>query len=227
MGIAPNTRAGYDVAQRSYLEWSVQSKTAHPLPARPTYICEWIASLAARGKVSPGTIRGYISGLRSLHTDTGLSDAAFDAPMVDRVFRGIRRTIGERDRRKRLPITLPILVRILRALRSIPMSPADLRCLSAAYALAYVGGLRCGEVTYDSFDPSRHLSRVHVRDLGTYMVILLPTSKTDPFRRGVEVVVPSAPPGAPVDPLGLIRAHLAAIPPHQVPLFTCSQRITG
>lgn len=218
-GIGEGTRKGYDAAQRSFLAWARESGVSHPFPASATSISNWIAALAIGG-LRPGSIRGYMSGLRSLHTDLNFSHSAFDNPQVDRVFRGIRRAAGEVSRRRRLPITLPILVLILDALPSLPVSDADRTTLAAAFALAYVGGMRCGELTYDVFDPEFHISISDVCDLGSYATVRLPASKTDPFRRGVLIVVPSAPSGAPVDPLALLRAHMRAIPPGQTPLFS-------
>ncbi len=152
----------------------------------------------------PGTIRRSLAGLRSFHTDTGLDDAAFDSTQLGRVLRGIRGDAGALERRLRIPITLPILASILSAHRSLAgVSDRDRVGLSAAYAVAYVGAFRSGELTYGSgdFDPSFYCSRSDVRDCGDYAgeyaVVRLPSSKSDPYRKGVDIIIPSAPPKRP------------------------------
>lgn len=216
-GISDGTRAGYERHQRSFFAWCASAGRPPRLPVDGSALCNWIAWLADK-PVRPGTIRGHLSGLRSLHTDLNLDSDAFDLPQVERVFRGVRRTLGAADRRRRMPITLPILVRLLSALKSLPVSAHDQSCLAAAWAVAYVGGMRCGELTYDTFDSAFHMSRDSFKDFGSYATILLPASKTDPFRKGVLVVVPAAPQGSPVDPLALLRAFIATTRPG-APLF--------
>ena len=159
--------------------------------------------MASNG-LRPGTVRGSFAGLRSFHTDTGLDDAAFDSTQLGRVLRGIRRDAGALERRLRIPITLPILASIPSALRSLAgVSDRDRVALSAAYAVAYVGAFRSGELTYGSgdFDPSFYCSRSDVRDCGDYAgeyaVVRLPSSKSDPYRKGVDIIIPSAPPKRP------------------------------
>ena len=217
-GIAANTRQTYDTAQRSYLEWARCALIPNPIPATSLFLCEWIAWLGDK-PTRPGTIRGYLSGLRSLHTDTGQQQSGFSEPHVDRVLRGVRRYLAEASRRRRLPITLPILVRILGALKFLSISQRDRTTLAAAWSLAYVGGLRCGEITYDCFNPAVDFARLDFKDYGDYATVRLPASKTDPYRKGVIITIPSVPPGSPVDPLCLLRDHLHQCPFDQIALF--------
>ena len=93
-------------------------------------------------------------------------------------------------------MTLPILQRILVSMQTLPIPHADRLTLSAAFALAYIGGMRCGELTYDtgSFNAALHLSKSCFTDFGDYGVIRLPYCKTDSYRKDVNVVIPSAPP---------------------------------
>ena len=185
-------------------------------------LIEWVTYLSLDRGIRPGSIRQRLAGLRSLHVDLGLPDAAFGQPRLDRVLRGIRRSAGEQTRRVRLPVTLPVLVRVLAALTTLPVSSSDRTLLAAAFALAYVGGLRCGEITYDTgkFDPRFDMARSDFTDCGSYAVVRLPSSKTDPFRRGVDILVPSVSPLCPVDPLRLLRARVAAVKRPTDPLFS-------
>jgi len=78
------------------------------------------------------------------------------------------------------------------------------------------------ELTYGSgdFDPSFCCSRSDVRDCGDYALVRLPSSESDPYRKGVDIIIPSAPPNALVDPLALLRHHLRFNPGERnSPLF--------
>lgn len=219
-GIASSTRAGYESAQRSYRSFC-RSTGVSPYPTSTPTLCNWVAHLAV-SSCRPSSIRHALAGLRSFHTDVGLLDAPFDSPQLARVLRGIRRHFGRLERRRRLPITLPILASIIRAVQTLPFADFDRDLLCAAWSLAYVGGMRCGELTYEpgKFDPTFHISRSDFSDFGSYAVVRLPSSKTDPFRKGVNIVVPAAPEGAPVDPLALVRKLAASIRSPTAPLFS-------
>jgi len=195
--------------RRRFSKWA-SGQGFFPFPATTPALCRWAGCMASNG-LRPGTVRGSLAGLRFFHTDTGLDDAAFDSTQLGRVLRGIRRDAGALERRLRIPITLPILASILSALRSLAgVSDRDRVALSAAYAVAYVGAFRSGELTYGSgdFDPSFYCSRSDGRDCGDYAVVRLPSSKSDPYRKDVDIIIPSAPPNALVDPLALLRHHL-------------------
>jgi hypothetical protein len=71
----------------------------------------------------------------------------------------------------------------------------------AAIKLAWAGFLRCGEFTAPNgakFNPAVHLSRSSLQflpsfDHPTHMSLSLPSSKTDPFRSGVSILIARAP----------------------------------
>ena len=213
VGIGESTRAPYAKAQAAYSEWATCDGNI-PFPADAKLLSRWASHLACRG-LRPGSIRGSLAGLRSFHTDAGLDDSAFEGTQLSRVLRGIRRDAGSTERRLRLPLTLPILARLLSALKSLSgVSDRDRTSFAAAYATAYVGAFRSGELTYNSgeFDPVFNCTRGDFQDKGSFAIIRLPSSKTDPFRKGVNIVVPSAPAGALVNPLGLLRTHVVLNP---------------
>jgi hypothetical protein len=115
------------------------------------------------------------------------------------MIRGIKRYMGEKDRRPKLPITFDIL-RLLVSLYPSPQGVAILN-YTAAIRLAVAAFLRCGEFTVrnvKSFDPAAHLTRSCVRfepsfDNASYIVLTIPSSKTDPFRKGVSLFISAAP----------------------------------
>ncbi len=203
-GLASSTRKSYSTGQRSYLDFA----RLHPaycapdgglLPATQRGVMEWTASLGARG-LQPKTIKAYLASLRSLHVDADLPFTACESPLVQRLLRGIKRCHGERDRNPKLPITLYILRQLCSVLEE-SSAPYD-NIIRAAVTLAYAGFLRCGEFTVPTrdsvFNPAIHLARGAVKfwpnmDNATHMSIMLPASKTDPFRKGVTILVAAAP----------------------------------
>ena len=143
----------------------------------------------------PGTIRNYLTGLRSAHIDYGYG--ALDAFYDDRVQRevdGIRRLRGEAERKEREPVRREILLKILRTLNTSSLFGATMH---AAWCLAFAAFLRLGEITYTSSDiaadfASWHVTRRSVTLHQDHMELSLPSSKTDPFRRGINLLISAA-----------------------------------
>jgi hypothetical protein len=139
--------------------------------------------------------------------------------------RGIKRYMGEKDRKPKLPITFEIL-RLLVSLYAAPTSTGTLN-YTAAIRLAIPAFLRCGEFTVrttKSFDPAAHLTRGSVRfepsfAAPNHVVLSIPSSKTDPFRKGVSLFI-SAAPGASTCPVTSLKQLYMLDPrPPESPLF--------
>lgn len=164
----------------------------------------WCSSLA--GRVQPRTIKQYITHVQSMHTDMDLPFTACESPLVQRLIRGIKRYHGEKDRKPKQPVTLPVLLDVLQHL--VPGTNEYAAC-----CLAYAGLLRCGEFTAKSkgttFDAGVHLSRRSVQFIPsfentTHIKLTLPASKTDPFRKGVTITIAGAP-GLRSDPVAALK----------------------
>ena len=99
-----------------------------------------ISSLAAylTTFVKPGTIQAYLSAVRNLHIELGIPDPFLDAPLLQRVMRGMCRVHGTAVEKTRLPITMPVLKGLIHALQSSQAYTAhDKAMLSAAMLLAF------------------------------------------------------------------------------------------
>ncbi|KLO04127.1 hypothetical protein SCHPADRAFT_793030, partial [Schizopora paradoxa] len=136
-----STRSTYATGQKSYARFCYLNNILNPdgsiLPASRNAILAWVSSLA--GSVQPATIKSYITHVRSLHVDADLPFDACESPVVQRVIRGIKKYHGERNRKPKQPITLPILQALL------PHLPTENLDLYAACCVAFAGFLRCGE----------------------------------------------------------------------------------
>ncbi|KAF5337417.1 hypothetical protein D9611_003081 [Ephemerocybe angulata] len=209
-GLASSTRRTYSTGQKSFITYvqlnNLYNADGSILPASQHAIMSWIASLA--GKVQPKTIKAYITHVRSLHVDSDIPFTACESPIVARLIRGIKVYHGERDRRPVQPITLPILTALLAKLQ--PDSKAGDASIYTACCVAYGGLLRSGEFTQGKGkDVSLGLQRQHVKFLPSFedanhIILTLPASKTDPFRKGVTVTIAAAP-GAPTCPVAALK----------------------
>ncbi|RXW11687.1 hypothetical protein EST38_g14168 [Candolleomyces aberdarensis] len=175
----------------------------------------WVASLG--GKIQPKTIKQYLGHVKSMHTDLDLPFAPCTSPIVQRLIRGIKRYHGERDTRRKMPITLPVLQDLLRHLQP-DTNPGHLGVYAAA-CVAFSGFLRCGEFTVKagkafstSNQPTRRSIEFHP-DLSnpTHARLNLPASKTDPFRKGVSIYLAAAP-GATTCPVTALKRLFAEDP---------------
>lgn len=109
-----------------------------------------------------------------------------------RTVNGIRRLQGERETCERLPITRKVLIDLISQLDQSTRTGATLH---ASFCLAFAAFLRCGEFTYtgrewenDDFE-AWHLTRKSVNFQEDHITIFLPSSKTDPFRRGITLPI--------------------------------------
>ena len=137
----------------------------------------------------------YLAGIKSYQLDLGIDCSAFADPRLERTIQGIKRDHGEPDRRTRTPLTRPCLLRILHHLHHRNYDTISTR---AAFTLAFAGFLRVGEFTYSEKDRELGASfaswfltkgSIRISESGSYMELTLPSSKTDPFRKGITLTI--------------------------------------
>ena len=157
------------------------------------WLIEWLCSLA--GTVKTKTLKLYLAGIRSYQLHLGIDCSAFSDPRLERTIQGIKRNHIEPERRSRTPLTRPYL---LQHLASLSFPSCDNLVLRVAFTLAFAGFLRVGEFTYKAADtdlgPSFSSwflikSSIRIRRDGAHMEVVLPSSKTDPFRKGITLVI--------------------------------------
>ena len=119
-----------------------------------------------------------------------------------RVLKGIQRYHGTETIKPRLPITMPILRKLVDACRhSTSLARYDSLLYQSALLLAFFGFLRSAEFT-------SHLSRNCVKLDSGSISLFLRRSKTDPLGRGV--YLDSGPASPPYCPVQALLAYLAA-----------------
>ena len=141
----------------------------------------------------------YLSAIRHMQIEAALPDPFKGAPMarLEYVTRGIKKHEAEMKvgQRPRLPITPPLLLQ-MRAVWEPTGDSHNTKMLWAASCLCFFAFLRAGELTVPAereYDPEVHLSMgdVAVDDTGqpTLLRVVIKRSKTDPFRKGVNLFV--------------------------------------
>lgn len=187
-GISHTTRASYQAAVNSYTSFARERRFAPIFPATAQGLMAWVGSF--QGRVEAGTLKHYLSGLRSHHVDIGFPIDQFSNVTLERCVRGYRRHHGEKPVRQALPLTLPLIEAMVRYYtRRPPLTPRAATFI-AVFTLAFGCFLRMGEVTFDVFDPRFNPQRCDV-NLGTNPPTFnIKASKTDVFRQSTTVAIP-------------------------------------
>ena len=162
-----------------------------PLPVSEHQLCQFCS-------LTHSTIKGYLSAIRHLQIASGFPDPCISSmAKLDGVVKGIKATRARSNHpaRTRLPITPTILRRISSVWEAQGLLQ-DHVMLWAASIVCFFGFLRAGELTIPSdnaFDPTTHLTveDITIDDIAnpSMLKLHLKASKTDPFRKGVDVVV--------------------------------------
>ena len=184
-GLAASTRRTYASGEAAYLKFC-QEHSLTPLPATPSVLAYFVSHLSISYSVA--SIDTYLVAVRAYHIRLGHPFLPDPAPQLELVLRGVKRLKGLHARPQRLPITGPVMRQIKQALASLPLSHFDQHLFWAAFTLAYFGFLRFGELVPDSgSQASVSLSHSDVQIGTTEVTLRIPSSKTDPFRRGASV----------------------------------------
>lgn len=190
--MAPKTRQTYSTPIKSYTEYCALNGINPPFPATFHSLSDWVASLSVK-RVKTKSIKAYLTGIRSAHVDMGFEDLdVFHSPRLKRIIDGSRRLRGEIDTQERCPITKDVLLKIL---PHFDRSTKHGATIQAAFCLAFAAFLRVGEFTYEPKDLREEdfdqwfLTRRQVRLYEDHLELTLPSSKTDPFRRGVTLTI--------------------------------------
>ena len=186
------TQATYRSGLNSYQRFCFESGHS-PFPPIEELVCAYVSHMA--GLVSHRTIKVYLAGVQYHCNVNGWNVRLSDMRRLHYVLRGIQRVQGQRfSRPRRAPITIRHLFQIIQFLGRHNLTYHDQVVYTAASLLAFFGLLRVSEYTCSSargFDSSIHLGLQDVIISGQVAQVRLKASKTDPFRVGTTVRVPS------------------------------------
>ena len=189
--LSQNSKRTYSSGEKHFINFCGHLKLnpSQALPANESTLIYFAVYLAKTLKV--GTIKTYLAGVRNLHVLNG-----FDLPLkqfvrLQYVLRGIKRVQGV-SKRVRLPITIHHLTMFDLLM---PRAHQDNIMVWAAFTLAFFGFLRISEFTCSNhFNPNLHLTTSDIRFFPSftsphYMTVEIKASKTDPFRKGMTLVI--------------------------------------
>jgi len=156
----------------------------------------------------------------------GLDNKIFESDgQIKRILRGVSIVNGVKRKPDRTPITIEVLSELVRACNSHTF---DGVILKAAMCLAFAGFLRVGEFTYDKWDstsPTIAVTRSSITFEPKTVSLLLPRSKSDPFRKGITIPMPAT--DKDTCPRRAIKLLFKLYPaPGNTPLF-CRESIDG
>lgn len=223
-GLASSTHKTYASGIKKFKEFCVKVNLTPTLPVPQQTLCLFIAYLASTG-LAYSTITTYLSALRHFQVSMDIPDIQqSNLPKFLLVKRGIRKEKARSHIQKpRLPITPQILLQI-KALWSSKVTDNNRVMLLAACCLCFFGFFRLGEITSPSeraFDPGTNLTlfdlMVDNHAHPNYLIVTLKQSKTDQFRKGMQVVVGRT--DNELCPLAAVLHYVAIRGPSQGPLF--------
>ncbi|SPC61034.1 uncharacterized protein UHOD_11221 [Ustilago sp. UG-2017b] len=215
-GLSARSRLQYDPVSKEYQAFCLQhfGPNQLALSSSDLHLIKWVAELGHSGQ-SYHAIHHCLAALSSWHIDLGLDSSTFSHPRTQRALKGFKRLYGVTQHGQKLPITLPILRDLLDALRVSPvLSSSDRITFTVAFTLAYACLLHCAEFTWSHLgDPVLQLGSITWS--ATYATLCLARSKTDPFGKGVDLIVPKV--GGLACPMALLT--ICGSHPLQAPLF--------
>jgi hypothetical protein len=130
-----------------------------------------------------------LTGLRSFHVDRGIPTTVFDDPRIKRIILGAQRVFGVTEIRERREITRDVLLAIVPTFNNNSYDDINLR---AAFTVAFSAFLRPGEFTWDKWTKLSfltHISRGSIQFKSDGVLLHLPKSKTDQFRKGSNIAI--------------------------------------
>ena len=223
-GLAKATRTTYAAGIRRYTNFCKAAKLSTTPATESTLIL--FATHLATANISQASIKVYLSAIRHIHVLQGLHDQFSQqlTPRLQIILKGIKKHQAlTHPPRVRLPITIQIFNQIRCILSHKRPSYSD-TMLWATCCLAFFGFLRVSEFTIpsaNSYDSSCHLSfrdiAIDSRDNPRLMKIFIKQSKSDPFRRGVNIYLGAT--DSVICPVKAILPYLAMRGGQAGPLF--------
>jgi hypothetical protein len=203
----------------------VRQKRAPLLPVSDLELLDWVTMTSDRVKF--GTVQSWLSGVKREMMERRADIGAFETPWFKAGMIGLKRLKGETQPRRALALTLPLLLRLNAAIMNdARLSLYHKLTLSAAFALGFSCFLRCGEFTYDKFDPIYHLQRKDVNLAHSVPHLRLKYSKMDQTQKGRLLPIPRLDglKYKSVCPFTLLSRLFRAFPaPPSAPLFSFSR----
>ena len=151
-GIQSSTRSTYSGPQKMFIQFCNQFGL-NPLPATDNALLLFITHLHKKS-LSISTVKVYISSIITMHNMCGLVPPNQKNPRIRLALRAIALKCPEP--RQQSPVTFKVLLSMWQVIGNIP----QFRCVKAAIALGFFGGLRGAEYLQSRFNKGPRLGQV-------------------------------------------------------------------
>ena len=193
MSVSISTRKTYEVGFTALKRFWIMS--GHPINDVLSAITEDFVLLFITYchdvlKLKSSTIKLYLSAIKyhsiiNSHNNIFVNDNKLIR--TETLLKGIKKTETS-TARTRLPLTSQIIRNIVLLLRKGFFSPYMNKLMEAVCVVAFIGFLRCGEFTVlNKFSPDTNVCCEDIVILHDRAVLKLRASKTDVFRKGVDI----------------------------------------
>lgn len=189
MSVAENTVQSYSVGLKRFSQFRILHNLPERWPPEVDHVIQFVAYLSI-SKLSHASVRLYLSAI-SFHCKALGSEDPTKEFLIQKMLEGIRRSRVGKD--IRLPITQPLLTKIVAKLHSVCFSTYEALLFKAAFTLAFHGFMRVGEITASSLCLSRAVAVTDVNfdSSGKQLFVNLRFSKTDQTGKGVLLTIKS------------------------------------
>lgn len=194
--VTRKTNSLYDIGFSHFKRFLLlnNASISSPPPVSEDILVYFIAHCFQNLKLKYTTIKLYLCGVRHAYLKSGCTNPLETSngimfPRLTLLLNSIKRIQGMHTR-TRLPITFPILTKICQRLRKGVFNNFIDCLIETACIVAFFAFLRCGEFTvisHDKFDTSFNLCFSDVIFYSNYVILRLKESKTDPFRKGIDI----------------------------------------
>ena len=193
--VSNSTRKAYDTGIRTFIQFLLLQGLAFDCTLLPVTsennLVDFVAYCFEHLKLKFTTIKLYLCGIRYSYMINGV-ESPFDKMPLQRLhaaLSGIKRLQGL-HRNPKLPITADILLKLCQCLDSGYFDYFTNTLMKAVLLVAYFGFLRCGEFAVtNTFQPDVNLTFDDVKIFDDHLTIHLKQSKTDPFRKGITLMI--------------------------------------
>ncbi|XP_077783917.1 integrase/recombinase xerD homolog [Podarcis muralis] len=216
--VAPSTLRSYKKAWCDFLGFrSGLSGLSHNVPPTTEDVLQYLSHLDDLGR-APKTLKIHVAAISFFSKATFAHDPCGDF-LIRRAIEGWGRLQPPRAE-SRKPISYGLLSQIRKKLRSICWSRFEARLFSAAYAIAFFGALRVGEVVFEvsARGSTRSLLCEDVQLSETTVTVHIRQSKTDQAGKGVMVKLTASAQQGPC-PVKDTRRYLYLRPPGPGPFL--------
>lgn len=194
VAISENTRSVYNTGLQCLLNFLLMSGVIFTNKCFPCLnedmLIYFVTYCHSSLKLKWTTIKLYLAGIRFHYLKAGQENPFLSVDRLQCIIRGIKRS-QEVKSKPRLPIDVKILSKLCQLLQTGVFSPYMDKTLECMCLLAFYGFLRCAEFTVNSLASSGSFLRicdVTFSDDKSMFTLSLRSSKTDPFRKGVQIL---------------------------------------